>query len=174
MGDPADRHGERRAKGADHPSSPDRIRRRGCLRDDHRPRPRPGSIRRSARHPACGDAGPIRSHAPRPLRCGHPSRAPSDRACTLRSRAAAARCNGHGRFGGLARFRHVFKAARRKLGVIDAATPLDEVKRPPGNTLRAPTNDRAGHHAIRVDDRVRICFAWTDHGPARVEIVDHH
>ncbi|MBY0300035.1 MAG: type II toxin-antitoxin system RelE/ParE family toxin [Methylobacterium sp.] len=68
----------------------------------------------------------------------------------------------------------VFKAARRKRGVIDAATSLDELKMPPGNRLHPLTNDRAGQHAIGVNDRVRIGFEWTDLGPARVEIVDHH
>ena len=34
--------------------------------------------------------------------------------------------------------------------------------------------DRAGQHSIRIDDRWRICFVWTDRGPANVEIVDYH
>jgi proteic killer suppression protein len=36
------------------------------------------------------------------------------------------------------------------------------------------THDRAGQHAIRINDQYRICFRWTDHGPADVEIVDYH
>jgi plasmid maintenance system killer protein len=33
---------------------------------------------------------------------------------------------------------------------------------------------RAGQHSIRVNDQSRVCFAWTDLGPAEVEIVDDH
>lgn len=68
----------------------------------------------------------------------------------------------------------VFKAARRKLAVINMAASLDELKMPPGNKLHPLTNDRAGQHAIWVNSRVRICFEWTAQGPARVEIVDYH
>jgi len=38
-------------------------------------------------------------------------------------------------------------------------------------TLRG---DRKGRHSIRINDQFRICFRWTDDGPADVEIVDYH
>lgn len=28
--------------------------------------------------------------------------------------------------------------------------------------------------SIRIKDRYRICFVWTEHGPDQVEIVDYH
>lgn len=31
-----------------------------------------------------------------------------------------------------------------------------------------------GQHSIRVNDPWRICFIWTQNGPANVEIVDYH
>ncbi|WP_425025349.1 type II toxin-antitoxin system RelE/ParE family toxin [Paracoccus versutus] len=31
-----------------------------------------------------------------------------------------------------------------------------------------------GQHSIRVNDPWRICFTWTQNGPANVEIVDYH
>jgi proteic killer suppression protein len=34
--------------------------------------------------------------------------------------------------------------------------------------------DRLGQHSIRVNDQYRICFVWTELGPAQVEIVDYH
>ncbi|MBI4606212.1 MAG: type II toxin-antitoxin system RelE/ParE family toxin [Planctomycetes bacterium] len=33
---------------------------------------------------------------------------------------------------------------------------------------------RAGQHSIRINDQYRVCFVWTDAGPAEVEIVDYH
>jgi proteic killer suppression protein len=34
--------------------------------------------------------------------------------------------------------------------------------------------DRKGQHSIRINERYRICFAWTDLGPDDVEVVDYH
>jgi proteic killer suppression protein len=34
--------------------------------------------------------------------------------------------------------------------------------------------DRAGQFSIRVNDRWRVCFVWTEAAPDRVEIVDYH
>jgi hypothetical protein len=31
-----------------------------------------------------------------------------------------------------------------------------------------------GQHRIRVNDPFRVCFRWTEAGPADVEIVDYH
>lgn len=68
----------------------------------------------------------------------------------------------------------LLKVARRKLQMIEAAPTLDTLKVPPGNNLHALRDDGAGRHAIRVNDQFRICFRWTDFGPADVEITDYH
>ena len=34
--------------------------------------------------------------------------------------------------------------------------------------------DRAGQHSIRINDKYRICFRWTDAGAEDVEVVDYH
>lgn len=64
--------------------------------------------------------------------------------------------------------------ARRKLAMMNAATSLDDLRSPPKNKLHPLTGDRAGQHAIRVNDQYRICFTWTDEGPIDVEITDYH
>ena len=66
------------------------------------------------------------------------------------------------------------KAARRKLGYLNAAVDLDDLRSPPGNKLHALSKDRVGEHAIRVNDQYRICFVWTPEGPKDVEITDYH
>ncbi|MBC6402585.1 MAG: type II toxin-antitoxin system RelE/ParE family toxin [Hyphomonadaceae bacterium] len=68
----------------------------------------------------------------------------------------------------------VMKAARRKLTMLDAANTLQDLRAPPGNRLERLQGDRKGQHAIRVNDRWRFCFVWTDSGPADVEFTDYH
>ena len=66
------------------------------------------------------------------------------------------------------------KAARRKLGYLDGAVDLNDLRSPPGNRLEALGRDRDGQHSIRVNDQFRVCFFWTDEGPKDVEITDYH
>jgi proteic killer suppression protein len=66
------------------------------------------------------------------------------------------------------------KVARRKLGYLDAAVDLNDLRSPPGNRLEALTKDRAGQHSIRVNDQFRVCFIWTEEGSKEVEITDYH
>ena len=58
--------------------------------------------------------------------------------------------------------------------MLDAAETLEDLRVPPGNRLEALRGDRAGQHSIRFNQQWRICFTWTEAGPADVEIVDHH
>lgn len=66
------------------------------------------------------------------------------------------------------------KVARRKLGYLDAAHDLRDLRVPPGNRLEALGGDRKGEHSIRINDQFRICFRWTPEGAADVEITDYH
>ena len=60
------------------------------------------------------------------------------------------------------------------LSALDAAVVLQDLRFPPGNHLEELKGDRAGQHSVRINDQWRICFVWTDQGPADVEIVDYH
>ena len=62
----------------------------------------------------------------------------------------------------------------RKLGLVDAAELLEDLRVPPGNRLEKLKGDRAGQHSIRVNDQWRICFRWKDGNAYDVEIVDYH
>jgi len=66
------------------------------------------------------------------------------------------------------------RAAWRKLAMLDAAETLADLRIPPGNRLEKLPRDLAGQHSIRVNQQWRICFRWTDAGPADVEITDYH
>jgi proteic killer suppression protein len=57
---------------------------------------------------------------------------------------------------------------------LDSAEALIDLRSPPGNRLEALKGDWLGQHSIRVNDQYRVCFVWTDAGPADVEILDYH
>jgi proteic killer suppression protein len=65
------------------------------------------------------------------------------------------------------------KAARRKLVALEAATKLEEL-RGKGYGLEKLERDRAGQHAIRIDDQFRVCFIWTEGAAEQVEVTDYH
>lgn len=72
------------------------------------------------------------------------------------------------------RFQDIQRVAIRKLAMLDAAVRLEDLRIPPANRLELLCANRAGQHSIRVNDQYRLCFTWTDAGPADVELCDYH
>ena len=72
------------------------------------------------------------------------------------------------------RFSGIEKQALRKLDMLHTARGLHDLRVSPANRLEALTGNRRGQHSIRINDQWRICFIWTERGPADVEIVDYH
>ena len=68
----------------------------------------------------------------------------------------------------------IWRVAQRKLDQLDSAADLRDLRAPPGNRLKGLSGDRSGQHSIRINDRYRICFVWTEAGPAAVEMTDYH
>ena len=68
----------------------------------------------------------------------------------------------------------LWPVARRKLQYVNAASSLSDLKMPPGNRLHPLKHERAGQHAIRINQEYRVCFRWTDRGAEEVEITDYH
>lgn len=66
------------------------------------------------------------------------------------------------------------KRTRAMLSALQAASVIDDLRFPPGNNLEELKGDRAGQHSVRINRQWRICFVWTETGPAHVEIVDYH
>lgn len=66
--------------------------------------------------------------------------------------------------------------ALAKLAYMDAATDLLDLSFPPSNRLHQLAGDRAGQHAIRINEQYRICFTWNDNKElfTEVEITDYH
>ena len=72
------------------------------------------------------------------------------------------------------RFRTISRAARIKLEILNAAISLQSLRVPPGNRLERLKGNRSGQHSIRINDRWRICFVWSEENVFDVEIVDYH
>lgn len=58
--------------------------------------------------------------------------------------------------------------------VLNSATDLNDLRRPPGNRLEELDGDRLGQHSIRINNQWRICFEWKEESAWAVEIVDYH
>lgn len=72
------------------------------------------------------------------------------------------------------RFNAIKRVALRKLIQMNRASVLHDLAVPPGNRLEALKGNLSGYHSIRINQQWRITFQWTDHGPAKVAIVDYH
>ncbi|MEX2610606.1 MAG: type II toxin-antitoxin system RelE/ParE family toxin [Gemmatimonadota bacterium] len=68
----------------------------------------------------------------------------------------------------------IWSVAQRKMTQLNAAERLQNLAIPPSNRLEALKGDRKGQHSIRINDQYRLCFSWTNHGPAEVELTDYH
>jgi proteic killer suppression protein len=71
-------------------------------------------------------------------------------------------------------FQSIHSIERRKLLSLNAATSLNDLRAVPGNRFEALKRDRAGQHAIRVNDQYRICFVWREGDSYEVEITKHY
>jgi proteic killer suppression protein len=68
----------------------------------------------------------------------------------------------------------LWSVARRKMDQLNAAVSVESLRAPPGNRLEALQGDRWGQYSIRINERFRVCFQWSDEGPEDVEIIDYH
>ncbi|MFC1660791.1 type II toxin-antitoxin system RelE/ParE family toxin [Gemmatimonadota bacterium] len=66
------------------------------------------------------------------------------------------------------------RRARSRLFLLDDADTIEDLRIPPGNQLEALKGDREGQFSIRINQRYRICFRWTEGGVRDAEIVDYH
>ena len=73
-------------------------------------------------------------------------------------------------------FSSIARPARLKIDRLEAAASLRDLAGLPGNRFEALKGDREGQYSIRINDRWRVCFEWTQGrpGPTNVEIVDYH
>ena len=68
----------------------------------------------------------------------------------------------------------VWRVARRKLDMLNAAHELRDLMVPPRNQLEALKGNLSGFHSIRINDQFRIVFKWADGNVRQVRITDYH
>ena len=68
----------------------------------------------------------------------------------------------------------LFKAAWRKLDMLNRAHTLEDLRIPPANRLESLQGALRGFYSIRVNDRWRLVFRWRDGNTEEVRIVDYH
>jgi|SRR5665213_3583006 len=68
----------------------------------------------------------------------------------------------------------VWKAAQRKMALINNAGALNDIAALPGNRLEKLFGKWAGFYSIRINDQYRIAFRWDKGQADEVQIVDYH
>ena len=58
--------------------------------------------------------------------------------------------------------------------MLDAANEIKDLQSPPGNRLEKLSGDLQNFWSIRINNRWRIIFQWTEQGPSEVQILDYH
>jgi proteic killer suppression protein len=66
------------------------------------------------------------------------------------------------------------KRALMRLGQLNAAIRLEDLRLPPSNQLEALKGNRVGQHSIRINDQWRVCLRFRDGDAFDVEITDYH
>ena len=61
-----------------------------------------------------------------------------------------------------------------KLGWIDAANTIQDLRVPPSNHLEMLKGNRKGQMSIRINNQWRICFIFNNGDAYELEIVDYH
>jgi proteic killer suppression protein len=69
---------------------------------------------------------------------------------------------------------NLHEIARKRLAFLAGTHSLDDLRAWPSLNLHALQRDRQGQHAIRINDKYRICFRWIDNDADEVEITDYH
>ncbi len=68
----------------------------------------------------------------------------------------------------------VSEAAVTKMDLLNAAAALQDLRSPPGNRLKALRGALQGCYSIRVNDRWRLVFRWSDGDAYGVRLTDYH
>jgi proteic killer suppression protein len=63
--------------------------------------------------------------------------------------------------------------ALEKLSMIARSVDVLDLQTPPSNNLEALKGDRLGQFSIRINQKYRICFEWSE-GAYLVEICNYH
>lgn len=68
----------------------------------------------------------------------------------------------------------LWSKARDLMDALNYASELEDAERTPGARLHPLKGERAGEHAISINEQYRITFRWTDNGAKELSIEDYH
>lgn len=68
----------------------------------------------------------------------------------------------------------LWRVARRKLDMLNAAADLQDLRVPPANRLEKLRGDLVRFHSIRVNDQFRVIFVWANGNASEVRVLDNH
>jgi len=68
----------------------------------------------------------------------------------------------------------VSKITKRRLDILHYAFELKDLMAIPGNRLEILKGNLKGYYSIRINNRWRIIFKWSEAGASDVSIVDYH
>ncbi len=68
----------------------------------------------------------------------------------------------------------VSRIAKRKLDILHYASEIKDLKAMPGNRLELLKGNLKEYYSIRINDRWRVIFKWSDSGASDVSISDYH
>jgi toxin HigB-1 len=68
----------------------------------------------------------------------------------------------------------VWQVSVRKLDMLNAASDLRDLRVPPSNRLEALKGKLADYHSIRINDKYRLVFRWSNGNAVDVQITDYH
>ena len=68
----------------------------------------------------------------------------------------------------------IWSVARRKLDMINAAARLEDLRVPPENRLERLKGDQKGRHSIRINEKYRVTFRFTEGHAHEVRCEDYH
>ena len=68
----------------------------------------------------------------------------------------------------------VQKIGRRKLRMINNSIDVNDIRIPPANRLEKLSGDFKEHYSIRINDKWRIVFKWSEGHAFQVQIMDYH
>jgi proteic killer suppression protein len=68
----------------------------------------------------------------------------------------------------------LWKAAQRKLDLLNAARSLIDLKSPPANRLEVLKGRLRNKYSIRINDQYRLVFEFREGNAYEVEIIDYH
>ena len=68
----------------------------------------------------------------------------------------------------------VQKVGRRKLRMLNNSYDINDLRIPPANRLEKLSGNLAEFYSIRINDKWRIIFKWSQGHAFEVQIVDYH